>query len=126
MRRSAKQSPGASAPLSRGESESLHRDAARQIRPRHLVYACYFVLFAWCCCPCFKLECNTKELEKRSCFIKVGPGRLCVLRPRLVDPCAQAMQRRRRLAVKRARALREGVPFNEGLSGDDDDDELEP
>mmetsp|Transcript_22215 Transcript_22215/g.68395 ORF Transcript_22215/g.68395 Transcript_22215/m.68395 type:complete len:125 (-) Transcript_22215:126-500(-) len=57
----------------------------RVATPRHLLYAGLLLVVAWCCCPCFKLDCQ--DVENRSCFLR-------------------AIQRRRRL--RRARAL--GVP----------------
>jgi len=70
---------------------------ARVATPRHLLYAGLVVVLAWCCCPCFKLDCHDVDLENRSCFLR-------------------AVQRRRRL--RRARAL--GVPSAA------DDEEQEP
>ena len=62
----------------------------------------YVVALAWCCCPCLKLECDTKEMEKRSCFLK-------------------AVQRRRRERARKSRAARDGVAY----SPVDEDDEFE-
>lgn len=68
----------------------------------HLKYIGGAFLFGFCCCPCFKMDCDTAEIEKRSCFLK-------------------AMQRRRRERARHARAAmhaaRGGAPGEDGLEG---------
>ena len=54
--------------------------------------------FGFCCCPCCKLDCDTAEIEKRSCFL-------------------QAMQRRRRERARKARAAKAA---RSGASGEPD------
>ncbi|KAJ8614504.1 hypothetical protein CTAYLR_000771 [Chrysophaeum taylorii] len=75
----------------------------RLVTPRHLLYLGVVLMLAWCCCPCFKLECDQEYIESRSCFLR-------------------SIQRRRR--ARRARTHGNGG----GGSADhaDSDDEEEP
>mmetsp|Transcript_9466 Transcript_9466/g.13100 ORF Transcript_9466/g.13100 Transcript_9466/m.13100 type:complete len:139 (-) Transcript_9466:184-600(-) len=72
----------------------------RKVSPTYLFYFGFCIVFAWCCCPCFKLECDHVDLESRSCFLR-------------------AIQRRRR--IRRARNM--GI---RSAAEDDVDDEEEP
>jgi hypothetical protein len=56
---------------------------------RQLTYAGAGLTFGFCCCPCFRLDCDADELRKRSCFL-------------------QAVERRRRENARRARVARGG------------------
>ena len=51
---------------------------------RQLTYAGAALTFGFCCCPCFRLDCDADELRKRSCFL-------------------QAVERRRRERARQAR-----------------------
>ena len=51
---------------------------------RQLTYAGAALTFGFCCCPCFRLDCDADELRKRSCFL-------------------QAVERRRRERAAQAR-----------------------
>ena len=51
---------------------------------RQLTYAGAVLTFGFCCCPCFRLDCDADELRKRSCFL-------------------QAVERRRRERARQAR-----------------------
>lgn len=72
----------------------------RTVTPRFLFYVGACLLSAWCCCPCFKLECDKDYVENRTCILR-------------------NVQRRRR-AARRARLRAEGSALV------DDVDELEP
>ena len=37
---------------------------------RQLTYAGAALTFGFCCCPCFRLDCDADELRKRSCFLQ--------------------------------------------------------
>ena len=54
---------------------------------RQLTYAGAALTFGFCCCPCFRLDCDADELRKRSCFL-------------------QAVERRRRERARQAAGAR--------------------
>jgi len=51
-------------------SEGVCASLVQLVTPRHLLYLGGFFVLAWCCCPCFKLECDPDYIESRSCFLR--------------------------------------------------------
>ena len=70
---------------------------------RQLTYAGAALTFGFCCCPCFRLDCDADELRKRSCFLQAVERRAAVVGDGVEERLQRADARVPALVVERVR-----------------------